>query len=260
MFQFLLRVIPFLLSYMTLWYFIALWRKRNDLADIAWGPGFLLCAVVCLLQTDQAVSLRSQLLLALTLVWSLRLSIYILLRNWGKPEDFRYKKWRQEWGKTIYWRSYLQVFLLQGAFLFIAGLPLWSALLLSSPAPWSVWDGLGLVLWVTGFLFEALGDAQMARFRKLRKSPNDVMRSGLWKYTRHPNYFGEALLGWGVYVLAVSGGAPLWSGIGPIVMTYLLVNVSGVPMLEKKYEGNSEYLDYQRRTSAFIPWFPKTEG
>ena len=252
----LIRVLPFLLVYMTLWYGIALWKKRNDLADVAWGPGFVLCAVLCAVQVTE-LSGRAKLLLLLTLVWALRLSSYIFLRNWGKPEDFRYRKWRQEWGQSVIWRSYLQVFLLQGGILFLVGLPLWLGILDSDLSDWSIWDGLGLLIWVKGFLYESIGDAQMAQFRKRRTSPHEVMRNGLWKYTRHPNYFGEALLWWGIFLISRAGGVPIWSGIGPLLITYLLVKVSGVPMLEKKYEGNAEYVDYQRRTSSFVPWFPR---
>lgn len=248
---------PIVLIYMTLVFVVAVWRKRNDLADVAWGPAFVLAAGASLALSPQWTG-RSQVLFVLTLIWAIRLSLYIGSRNWKKSEDFRYKKWREEWGKSVLWRSYLQVFILQGLILLVVGLPLWLGIYQAQDSSWGVWDTVGLVLWLKGFFYEAVGDAQMASFRKNRTSPSQVMRQGLWKYTRHPNYFGEALLWWGIWVISVGGaGAPVWTAVGPLLLTYLLLQVSGVVMLEKKYKGNADYLDYQRKTSAFIPWFPK---
>ena len=253
----LFLLLPLILLYMTFWFGVAVWRKRNDLADVAWGPAFVLAAGVSLFFSPQ-LTWRSELLFALTTIWAIRLSTSIGARNWKKTEDFRYRKWREEWGKSVIWRSFLQVFVLQGVILFIVGLPLWTGILRSDSSAFQFWDALGLICWVKGFFYEAVGDAQMAAFRKKRSSPHEVMRTGLWKYSRHPNYFGEALLWWGMGMMSIgSGAAPLWSAVGPLLLTYLLLRVSGVPMLEKKYEGNDQYLDYQRKTSAFIPWFPK---
>lgn len=256
--QNLLMTAAVILSYMTVWYVIAIFRSRNDLADVAWGPGFVLATGLCMSSVDSPLSWKSWAILALTLIWATRLSSYIFLRNSGKGEDFRYKKWREEWKDSFYWRAYLQVFFLQGCFLFIIGLPIWMSILSPQTAIQNdLLATLGIVLWLIGFLFEAISDYQMASFREQKPHPHAIMRYGLWRYSRHPNYFGESLLWWGIYLIAVSNLAPGWTIVGPLTLTFLLMKVSGVPMLEKKYEGNQEYLDYQRKTPSFFPWFPK---
>ena len=249
-----------LFVYFSLVFGLACLKSRNDLADIAWGPGYLLGALVCIAQTESITPLK--LLLTLMVgVWALRLSIYLFLRNRGKSEDFRYRKWREEWGKTVYLRSFLQVFMLQGFVLWITGAPVWFSLFSNQPqsspfdSPLSLWIGLGI--WVIGFLFEAVADFQLAHFKRHRPASQSILKQGLWRYTRHPNYFGESLVWWGIYLVSLSSGGPYWTILGPTFLTFLLLRVSGVPLLEKKYEGNQEYLDYQKNTSSFIPWIPK---
>ena len=248
---------------MTVVYVVAQLKKRNDLADVAWGAGFLLGALVLFLGTSEK-SLRAGLILSLVGVWAFRLSIYIHLRNRGQGEDFRYLAWRREWGKTAIWRSYLQVFLLQGVILVIVGLPVWYGVASSvgpTTPPWTALVFMGSGIFLFGLGFETIADAQMARYRKVRAtSPGSVpgvMRTGLWRYSRHPNYFGEALVWWGIFLVCVESGAPLWTIVGPMVLTFSLLKVSGVPLLEKKYASNLEYQDYIRSTSIFIPWIPK---
>lgn len=258
-----MRVGGVLALYFTSVYFIALLKKRNDLADVAWGPGFLVGAWGAWSFADGS-SWRSSLIFGMIALWALRLSLYIGLRNKGKEEDFRYQAWRKEWGKNAWWRSYLQVFLLQGAILFVVGLPVWLGVSSRSDSqPSLVWsDALGVLIWLTGLGFETVADAQMAAFRRAKAQEkvggSRVMRTGLWRYSRHPNYFGEALLWWGVFVVCLSATVPFWTGVGPALMTFLLVKVSGVPMLEKKYAQDPEYQEYQRTTPVFVPWFPKT--
>jgi steroid 5-alpha reductase family enzyme len=240
---------------MTLWWVIALWRKRNDLADIAWGLGFVFTAGWTALQQSE-IHARSWLLVILVTLWGARLSCYVGVRNLGKDEDFRYQKMRKDWGAQIIWRSYLQVFLLQGFLLVLVGLPVWSGMQGNLASEFNLLDGVGLTLWALGFFFEAVSDQQMARFKKHRTRDQSVMNSGLWKYSRHPNYFGEAVLWWGIFLIALSNQASPWTVFGPILITFLLIKVSGVPLLEKKYKENKEYRAYQETTSSFIPWFP----
>ncbi len=240
--------------YATLWFVISLLTRRNDVADIAWGLGYV---VVCLylFQTQVKASIP---LLVYTLVgiWALRLSAHIFLRNRGKGEDFRYRQWREEWGKTFYWRSYLQVYLLQGFLLWVIALPIVVAGI-SAAQEWTIGTYLGILIWGIGFFFQAVGDYQLTLFVKNRKHKEDVLQTGLWKYSRHPNYFGEIAMWWGIFVIAL----PLpyaWLGmIGPLTITLLLVFVSGVPMLERRYVGNAEYAAYQKRTSVLVPWWPR---
>ncbi len=253
------RVAEVIWAYMTLAYGVAALKKRNDLADMIWGPGFWVGALVLFALAPEQ-SWRGVLLLVLVGLWALRLSVYIYLRNRGRPEDFRYQNWRKEWGKHVWWRSYLQVFMLQGLILVIVGLPLWSGIR-SSGGDFTLLDFLGISLWGIGLACEAVADAQMAHFRQARAHVEGraplIMQSGLWKYSRHPNYFGEALLWWGIFLVSYAGSAPFWTVLGPVTITFFLVKVSGVPMLEKKYADNIAYQRYRETTSALIPWFPK---
>jgi steroid 5-alpha reductase family enzyme len=243
------------LIYMTILFLIALAKKDNSIADIAWGPGFILLAVLGLVLRPSWTG-RRLLVSALVLIWGLRLALHIFRRNRTRGEDFRYTAWRSRWGRRFVLRSYLQIFLLQGLFLLLIAAPL--ILLGRSPlTPWSALDGAGLCVWIVGFLFEAVGDAQLTRFKRRPETRGRIMTGGLWTYTRHPNYFGEALMWWGIFLvsLSVPGG---WPGlIGPLTITLLLRFVSGVPLLEKKYAGRPDFSAYARATNAFFPWFPK---
>jgi steroid 5-alpha reductase family enzyme len=234
--------------YATGWFLVAVILKRNDIADIAWGLGYcLLCVWLFLTQPTGPVNL---LLYVLVCLWGLRLSVHIYFRNRGKGEDFRYKQWRTEWGKSFYWRSYLQVYLLQAFLLLIISTPILSASMFT--ASWSLFTGVGLSMWVLGFLFQSIGDFQLTQFIKT-KQPGEIMQWGLWKYSRHPNYFGEILMWWGIYCIVLPLRNSWWTIISPITITLLLVFVSGVPMLEKKYAGNVAYEAYKKRTWSLVP-------
>jgi steroid 5-alpha reductase family enzyme len=249
----------YIFIFMNFMYLLALRLKDNSIVDIGWGIGFIIVALATLF--DRGTFYPRQLLItAIIIVWGMRLAIYIFKRNSGKGEDFRYKQWRTEWGKTIYWRSYLQVFMLQGAIMFLIALPLMQVNASASselvPIAIGITDFIGAAVWLIGFLFEAIGDAQMMRFKNNPANKGKIMRYGLWKYTRHPNYFGEALLWWGIFIIATAEGNIFISVISPLLLTYLLLKVSGVAMLEKKYTGNAEYDEYIRTTSSFVPMLP----
>jgi len=246
------------LLYMTTLFAVALVRKDNSIADIGWGVGFLVVWAVTFLLEPGGTPVQ---LLAggLVAAWGLRLSGHIYFRNRGRGEDFRYAQWRREWGRAFALRSYLQVFLLQGLFLLLVAMPV----ILVNRSPSGSIGGpavSGAVIWLIGFVFESFGDAQLRRFKKNPANRGRIMTRGLWRYTRHPNYFGESLMWWGLFLvgLSVAGG---WAGlVSPLLLTLLLTRVSGIPLLEKKYRGNPEFEEYARRTSAFIPWPPKREG
>jgi steroid 5-alpha reductase family enzyme len=249
-----------LFFYFSAWFIVACLKARNDVADIAWGPGFVVGSWFCAFRSG-GLSTHAMILICFVAIWALRLSIYIFLRNRGKNEDFRYRKWREEWGKYFFVRSFFQVFILQGFFLWIIGVPVWLIVLATRLSNVDFnFDALliiGMLIWMFGFLFETIADFQMAQFKRKKVSPHSIMTRGLWRYSRHPNYFGECLLWWGIYLFCVGGGGPYWTAIGPIVLTFLLLKVSGVPMLENKYKQSQEYQEYQNSTSAFIPWIPK---
>jgi steroid 5-alpha reductase family enzyme len=238
-----------------LWFLASLKLRRNDVADVAWGAGFIILALAGQ-SVAASVSARGLLVLALTILWGLRLSLYIAGRNLGKAEDPRYRKWREEWGAYATVRAFFQVFLLQGYLSAIILLP--ATWVLAHPGyPLTALDAVGLALWLAGFGFEAVGDWQLAKFKKDSSDRGRIMTSGLWKYTRHPNYFGEVTLWWGLWMIACTVPGGWKTFIGPAIISYLILCVSGIPLLEKRYEGNAEFKEYRRRTSAFFPLPPK---
>jgi len=178
------------------------------------------------------------------------------LRKRKRGEDFRYAKWRAHWGRWFIVRSYLQVFLLQGLILLVIS---YSVMVVnhSTDSGWTPWDVIGLCLWLIGFFFEAVGDDQLIRFKRDAANKGKIMTTGLWKTTRHPNYFGESAMWWGIFLIALSVKNGWTAVVSPVVITVMLLKVSGVPMLEKKYAGNREFEEYARKTNAFFPWFPR---
>lgn len=234
---------------------ISLPLRDVSIVDIAWGFGFVLVAWTSYFAGRET---KSNLLLPiLATVWGLRLSGYLAWRKFGKPEDYRYRDMRDRHPRSFPIRSLLTIFGLQGALMWVIALPLQ----LASPAsPSSVTlTVMGVLLWLTGFLFESIGDSQLARFKSDPTNDGRVMDRGLWRYTRHPNYFGDFLIWWGFYILALASGAPWWSVIGPIMMSVLLMRVSGVTLLEKSLKSRKEgYEQYVSRTNAFFPWWPRS--
>lgn len=251
----LLWIVGAVFLYMNVLFCLALWLKKNDIVDVAWGLGFILITLLSLLLVP-GYSLRRLLVSALVLIWGSRLALYIFIRNRGKKEDFRYAQWKKDWGTNWALRSYLQVFILQGFFMLTIAYPLF----LYGPKPTAalgLLDLLGLLMWLKGFFWEAVGDLQLRRFKLDPGNKGKIMDRGLWKYTRHPNYFGESLMWWGIFVITLSIHQGWLAIFSPIVITTLLLRVSGVPLLEKKYKTNPEYREYVRKTSSFIPWWPK---
>lgn len=245
-------VMVLLFVYSTAWFLFSVYKKRNDVADIAWGLGFcLVCFYLFFTQPHQIVS---SVLYGLIFIWGLRLSLHIYLRSRNKPEDFRYRQWREAWGKTFYWRSYLQVYLLQAFFLFVISSPIMLASV-SSSIDWSWFTSLGIAIWSLGFCFQAVADYQLAFFVRNRKHKNEIMKSGLWKYSRHPNYFGEILMWWGVFIIVLPLKYGIFFIISPVTLSLLLIFVSGIPMLEKKYEGNVAFQAYKKITPPLVPKF-----
>jgi steroid 5-alpha reductase family enzyme len=235
-------------------------RIRNaSIVDSFWGVGFVLQVWVYFALTPDGFLARKLLIGAIVTLWGLRLSIHIYRRNHGKPEDFRYQEFRRRYGPGYWWISFFQVFLLQGILMFIIGTPLLPAQISSTPEVIAILDILGLIVWIIGFYFESVGDAQLARFRADPNNKGKLLNTGLWAYTRHPNYFGDAAQWWGFYLIALSAGG--WRAIfSPILMTLLLIKVSGVGLLEKTLAKTKPgYQAYMQTTSAFIPWLPRKQ-
>jgi len=241
--------------YMTLVFVLALIKKNNGVVDIAWGLGFILVSLAVFLLRGGGQA-RQWLALALVALWGSRLALHIFRRNRGREEDFRYAAWRRQWGKHFIIRSFGQIFMLQGLLLLLVSAPLLLIVGQEQP-PLNLLDGLGVLVWLTGFSFETIGDRQLAAFIKDPANLGKLMTGGLWGFSRHPNYFGEAALWWGMAVLALSAPRGWWGLIGPMVITFLLRFVSGVPLLEKKYRGRADFEAYKKQTSIFFPWFPR---
>jgi steroid 5-alpha reductase family enzyme len=248
-----LAIILFL--YMNLWFVISVIKKRNDVADVAWGLGFVLLAWVSFFLSGAADS-RGILVNILVSIWGLRLAWHIHGRNKGKGEDYRYLAWRKAWGKWFYVRSYVQVYLLQGFFLFLIALPVLVINKAQHSDPGWI-DFLGIAIWLSGFCFEVIGDAQLARFIKNPANKGKLMQQGLWAYTRHPNYFGEVALWWGIWLLLLSVPGSWFAIVGPVTITYLILQVSGIPMLEQKMTAHPDFAAYKRRVSSFFPLPPR---
>ena len=255
MVRFFLFIIIAVFLYMTIVFLFALRRKQNSIVDIAWGLGFIGVAIITFFLRE-GWTMRHILLSGLVLIWGMRLAIHIAIRNRGRGEDFRYAKWRKEWGRWFVLRSYFQVFMLQGVLLFFIAFPIVFVNFSDRPDLTLV-DFLGFGVWCIGFVFEAVGDYQLKQFKKRPDNKGKIITTGLWKYTRHPNYFGEAAMWWGLFLISLSVENGWATIISPLLITFLLLRGSGVAMLEKKYAGNAEFEAYAKRTNAFFPWFPK---
>lgn len=241
---------------------VALWlislRLRDvSIVDIFWGPGFAIVAWTIAWQRGFALAPAQWLLVVLVSAWALRLGLHLARRNLGKGEDPRYAAMRSRIGPRFAWISLASVFGLQGALIWIIALPVQAALFGTGELAWPL-TWLGVACWLVGFVFEALGDAQLARFKADPRSAGQVMDRGLWRYTRHPNYFGDFMIWWGHFGLALALGAAWWTILSPAIMSFLLMKVSGVPMLERGMsERRPGYAEYVRRTSAFFPRPPR---
>lgn len=248
-----------LLLFFTLIFIIAQFMKNNAIVDSFWGPSFLLVAVYTLIISDEP-GIRSFTLTAMVTLWALRLFLYITVRNWNKPEDYRYVNMRKRWGNSFpLLKAYANVFLLQGVLSYIVGLPIISTNS-SEIQTLTLINYVGVGFWIIGFLFETLGDAQLRSFKAKPENKGKLMTEGLWAYTRHPNYFGESAMWWGIFLVSLGSVTDAVFIISPIIMTLLLLYVSGVPLLEKKYEDREDFKAYARKTPKFFPWFPKTKG
>jgi steroid 5-alpha reductase family enzyme len=236
---------------------LSLPTRKSSLADIFWGPGFVLIAWLSFSLTDGYLG-RKLLLVLLTTAWGLRLSLYIAWRNWGQGEDRRYQAWRASRGASFWWVSLFSVFLTQGILLWLISLALQVGQCSLTPAHLTGLDLLGFLLWCTGFTFEAVADWQLSRFKADPVNKGKVMNRGLWAYSRHPNYFGESLIWWGLFLIALPTPYGWYGLVSPVLITFLLLKVSGVTLLEKDIvERRPGYREYLETTSAFIPWFPK---
>ena len=238
--------------FMTAFFLVAYLRKRIDSVDIAWGLGFVLIAVATALHRP---SFRSYVIALIVAVWGVRLAVHIGLRARGKKEDPRYIELTKKWKGNYWLRAYVSIFLTQGLLMLAVASPI---IVASGPAnlDWQWLTLAGAYIWAIGFAFEAIADMQLANYLKDKKRPK-VLKTGLWKYSRHPNYFGELAQWWGIGIIALQAKWGFVGLIGPLLISYLIIFVSGIPPIEKRRAKDAEYREYQKTTSALVPLPPK---
>lgn len=251
----LIEVLGVVFIYFMVFFIMGTILKNNSIVDQAWGLGFVLIGFYSMLRL-QNFGIISLIVVLLVTLWGGRLFYHIMRRNFGKPEDFRYANWRVEWGKYVVIRALFQVYLLQGVLMLSIAFPV---VLIHEKIDqsFSLLTLFGILVWCVGYYFEVVGDAQLREFKNNPQNKGKLMTIGLWQYTRHPNYFGEATMWWGVFLVGISAGITWVSILSPIIITFLLLFVSGVPMLEKAMEGRTGFKEYANRTNKFIPWFTK---
>ncbi len=245
------------LGLMLLLWLVSLATSDASIVDSFWGPGFVLIGWVSFFLTNGAYP-RKFLITSLATIWGLRLGLHIFKRNHGKGEDYRYKAMRKQWGDKFPFVSLFTVFGFQGLLMWFISIPLQIAQISPTPESLTVFDYLGLTVWCIGFFFEAVGDFQLSQFKANPANKGQVMNVGLWRYTRHPNYFGDSTLWWGYYLIACAVPNGVFTLLSPLTMTFFLMNVSGVALLEKSLKKNKPgYAEYVARTSSFFPLPPK---
>lgn len=241
----------------TLLWVLSIILNDVSIVDLFWGMGYVIINALYFYSSGE-FSTRKILVLILVSLWGLRLFFYLSWRNIGKGEDFRYQEFRRKYGaKRYWWYSYFQTFLLQGAFIMVVSLPLLGINSQINNNGLNYLDYLGIVVFIIGFIFEAGGDFQLAKFKNNQKNKGKVLNTGFWKYTRHPNYFGDSAVWWSFGIFSIAAGS-YWTFIGSIIMTLLIIKVSGVSLLEKSLnETKPQYVEYIKKTNSFFPWFPK---
>jgi steroid 5-alpha reductase family enzyme len=246
-----------ILSLVTILWIWSILIKNVSIVDIFWGVGFVIVNAFYVFMSGE-LDARKILILILVSLWGLRLAIYLAFRNIGKGEDFRYQEFRRNYGpKRYWWLSFFQAFLLQGVLILIVSLPFLGVHSSSNTGELKLLDYIGIGVWLIGFTFEAGGDYQLARFKRDVKNKGKVLNTGFWKYTRHPNYFGDSAVWWAYSIFSIAAGS-YWQIVGSIIMTLLILKISGLSLLEKTLkETKPQYRDYIKKTNSFLPWFPK---
>jgi len=240
--------------FMFLAWLLSLKLKDASIVDRFWGLNFILLALIYFFQTKE-IYWRHLIILLLLFLWGARLSLHIHWRNHGHPEDYRYQAMRKNRGTSFWWYSLFSVFFLQGVLAFLIASPI-LLIFAGEKAPISFFDFVGIIFWGIGFYFEVMGDRQLKKFKADPKNKGKILDQGLWALTRHPNYFGDALIWWALFLLALPVKNGWMSVLGPIIMSFFLRYVSGVALLEKSLSKNKPgYNEYVRNTPAFAPRF-----
>jgi steroid 5-alpha reductase family enzyme len=257
-----------LIIYMLVAFIVGSVKKNNGLIDIFYGPGYFVFSFTCFITIfllKGSISVQNIIMTVLVFVWAIRLASYVYIRNHGKPEDYRYAAMRERWKTNILLKSLIRVYLFQGFVIFVVDIPSWFVIISDNPPITNPLDfygvtlWLGLFIWTVGFFFESIGDWSLYNFLKKPDNKGKIMDKGLWRYTQHPNYFGEVTQWWGLFIIALGTPFGFITFIGPAYITLMIIKVSGVRLLDRRFEGDGEYNAYKQRTSAFLPWFPKKE-
>ncbi len=256
----------FLFGYIFIAFIVGTIKKNNGIMDIFYGPGFFVVALTSLIFyfiLNNEINIRQIIITLLVFIWSVRLATYVFIRNRGKPEDYRYKAMRERWGTNVILKSLTKIYVFQGIVIFIVAFPVWFTNISTNPSIDNLLDfygitlWLGVIIWIIGFLFETFGDYQLYKFKQDPNNKGKILDRGLWKYSQHPNYFGEVTQWWGIYVITIAVPFGFISIVGPVFITYMIIKVSGIRLLDKHYEGDDEYTNYKKKTRLFFPWFPK---
>lgn len=231
---------------------ISLVKVDFGVIDIGWGLGISLISILSLLLKTH-LDWHIVLLNTFVILWGFRLSIYILVRGLGKSEDFRYKKMRDKWGESTLFKGYLFIFLGQGLLMLLMTLPALTLHFEKVPKHYPLINTIGLLFFIFGFFLESYSDYSLLQFKKLKENEGKILQSGLWKYSRHPNYLGEVLLWWGLFFFSFQGESSWIAIIAPILITFLIIKVSGIPLLENRFKDDPEYEKYRQKTSVLLP-------
>ncbi|MFW9784656.1 MAG: DUF1295 domain-containing protein [Candidatus Heimdallarchaeota archaeon] len=256
----------FLFLYLVVAFIVGTVKKNNGLMDIFYGPGYFVVALSSLILyyfINLSFNIRQVIVTILVFIWALRLATYVFIRNRGKPEDYRYQAMRKRWKTNIVLKSFIRVYIFQGIVIFIVAFPVWFVNISINPPILNLLDfagvtlWLGIFVWLIGFLFETIADYTLFKFLQKPENKGMIMDRGVWKLSQHPNYFGEVTQWWGLYIIALATPFGFISILGPIFITYMIIKVSGIRLLDKRFEADDKYAEYKRRTSVFFPWFPK---
>ena len=240
----------------TFLWIISVFLRNVSIVDLFWGMGFILVDA-WYFYAAETFGPRQLLLFLLVGFWGVRLSLYLAWRNIGNGEDFRYREFRKNYGENYWWISFFQTFLLQGILMWLISSTLWGVNRFQATNSLTTLDYIALLVWTIGFIFEVGGDYQLSKFKGDPLNKGKVLNTGFWRFTRHPNYFGDAAVWWGYGLFCISAGS-YWFVFGSVLMTLLIIKVSGVALLEKTLKSNKlGYAEYARKTSSFLPWFPK---
>ncbi|MFX1588996.1 MAG: DUF1295 domain-containing protein [Promethearchaeota archaeon] len=257
-----------LFIYIFIAFIVGTIKKNNGIMDIFYGPAYFVVSIISLILNIILTStfcIRQVIATTLVLFWAIRLATYVYIRNRGKPEDYRYKAMRDRWKTNVALKSFFKVYLFQGIIIFLVDIPVWFTNISENPPVVSLLDfggitlWLGAIIWLIGFLFETIADFSLYKFLQEPTNQGKIMTKSVWKYSMHPNYFGEITQWWGLFIIALAVPFGFLTFIGPAYITFQIIKVSGVKLLDKRFEGNEEYAAYKRKTSSFIPWFPKKE-